>query len=305
MPARSNVEEAYRYSVAELRLDLIRYSFKVLYNRITESHDAIHLLLLTAPSMFPSKPRRGMKSWHRYSAFISYNWDTFDLAHNSFYEALRANYNASFVLLRSTLELLIRGAFFECLAHKQFRDKSIVLDADKAGSRLKQFLNGVFARKPEIEHDFEQVSIAIYDKIGRIIDDHRFRPSNTTMLRQLAEWNVFSGIRYPERVLSRTYSKLSRDVHAHPDRTDIGRILTHSSRLLFGPKRVSRRFLAEYLDDLSDVVDIGIVTTCNLLQDNLMLYPETHERLGQIASDAEKVGLVYTPRRIRQLVRAE
>ena len=303
VPPRPQVEAAYRYSVRELRLDLIKYSFNILYKRTTGSHDAIHLLLSTAPSMFPEKPKRGMKSWQRYSAFISYHWDTFDLAHNSYYEALRANYSAGFILLRSTLELLIRGAFFECLAHEQFRDKSIVLDDDGAGSRLKRFLSQVFARKSEVEHEFEQYSIAIYDKIARIIDDHRFRPSNSTMLEQLAEWGVFCGIRYPEAVVSRAYGKLSRDVHAHPDRTDIGRILTYSSRQLFGPKRVSRRFLSEYSDDLKEVIDIGIVTTCNLLQDNLIQYPETRERLSQIASEAKALGLVYTPRRIAQLVR--
>jgi hypothetical protein len=301
--ATSQVEEAYRYSVAELRLDQIKYSFRILYRRATRSHDAIHLLLSTAPSMFPEKTKRGMKSWQRYSAFISYHWDTFDLAHNSYYEALRANYSASFILLRSTLELLIRGAFFECLAHEQFRDKSIVLDGDRAGSRLKQFPSQVFARKPEVKHDFEQISIAIYDKIASIMDDYRFRPSYSTMLKQLAEWGVFCGIRDPEAVLSRTYKELSRDVHAHPDRTDIGRILTYSSRRLFEPKRVSRRFLSEYLDDLKEVIDVGILTTCNLLQDNLIQYPETREHLSQIASEAETLGLVYAPRRIAQLVR--
>jgi hypothetical protein len=303
VPASSQVEAAYRCSVRELRLDLIKSSFNILYKRTTRSHDAIHLLLSAAPSMFPEKPKRGMKSWQRYSAFISYHWDTFELAHNSYYEALRANYSAGFILLRSTLELLIRGAFFECLAHEQFRDKSIVLDGDRAGARLKQFLSQVFARKPEVEHEFEQSSIAIYDKIARIIDDQRFRPSNSTMLKQLAEWGAFCGIRHPEAVVSGAYRKLSRDVHAHPDRTDIGRILTYSSRQLFGPKSVSRRFLSEYSDDLKEVIDIGIVTTCNLLQDNLIQYPETRERLSQISSEARALGLVYTSRRIAQLVR--
>jgi hypothetical protein len=297
-------EIAYRYSVSELGLDLMKYSFSILYKKTTRTHDAIHLLLFTAPSMFP-KPKRGMKTWQRYSAFISYHWDAFDIAHNSYNEALRANYNASFILLRSTMELLIRGAFFECLAHEQFRGRSIVLDRDGAGSRLKQFLSQVFARKPQVERDFEQSSIAIYDKIARIIDDYRFRPSNSTMLRQLAEWGVFCGIRHPEAVLSRVYGELSRDVHAHPDRTDIGRILTHSSRQLFGPKKVSRRFLSEYLDDLKEVMDIGILTTCNLLQDNLIQYPGTREPLSQIASEAEALGLVYAPRRITQLLREQ
>jgi hypothetical protein len=276
--------------------------FVNLYDDVVRSHDTVHDLLLLAPSVYP-RGSTGFPSWHVKSAFLTYHWDTFDLAHSSYYESLLANYAAGFILLRATLELLIRGAFFECLAHKKFREKSAILDKDKRGRMLKNFLKDLLARRPSIEQDLETTSVAIYDKTSNIMNDMKFRPSNETMLRQLAKWGVFEGIEAPVTRVSRIYHKLSGDVHAHPNRTGIGRILTYRPRDLFEQKKVIRRVLAEYLRDLRKVTDIGIVMTMNLLKENLEQFPQTRDHVRANFSQRFKDnGLRFASLRLSALV---
>ena len=48
-------------------------------------------------------------------------------AHRAFWEALAGYYNVANIILRSVLELVIYGAFWECLAHKRFRENAEVI----------------------------------------------------------------------------------------------------------------------------------------------------------------------------------
>jgi hypothetical protein len=229
------------------------------------------------------------------------------LAHSSYYESLLANYSAGFILLRATLELLIRGAFFECLTHRRFREDSTILDKvkDKRGRRLKEFLSELFTRRDSIEKDFEETSVAIYDKTSRIIDDPKFRISNEVMLKQLTKWGIFEGCAAPVSTVSRIYHKLSKDVHAHPNRTGTGRILIYRPRDLFKPKRVMRRILSEYLNDLRKVTDLGIAMTMNLLKENLAGAPEVQDQLRAFYPRLQDVGLRRSASRLLFLLRSQ
>ena len=125
----SDVDKAFAHSVKELGLDTMKSSLGAFYGDAVKSHDAIHDFILIAPSMYPRTT--ASSSWHRKSAFLTYHWDTFELAHSSYNEGILGNYSAAFILLRAALELLIRGAFFECLAHKEFRDQAAILEKEK------------------------------------------------------------------------------------------------------------------------------------------------------------------------------
>lgn len=298
----SDLDKAFSYSVKELSLDTVKNSLREFYSDAVRSHDAIHEFLLLAPAMYPRRVARS-PSWHAKSAFLTYHWDTFDLAHSSYYETLMGNYSAGFILLRATLELLIRGAFFECLAHRKFRERSLILDEDRRGKKLKHFLNDLFTRRPTIEQEFETASVSIYDRTSRLLGDPRFIPSNKTMLSQLAKWGIFKGIQAPVTTVSNIYRKLSGDVHAHPNRTGTGRILIYQPRDLFESKKVLRRVLSEYLRDLKKVADIGIVITMNLLQENLERFPQTRDQIRtQFHQRFTDLGLTHSSARLTTLL---
>jgi hypothetical protein len=76
-------------------------------------------------------------------------------------------------LLRTTFELLIKGAFWDCLSHKTFRDNSQVLDNDKQGKgkAIKEWLNSIFEADPNVEEEFEQISVSIYEERVAEVDE--------------------------------------------------------------------------------------------------------------------------------------
>ncbi|MEM5854258.1 MAG: hypothetical protein QW228_07880, partial [Candidatus Aenigmatarchaeota archaeon] len=104
-------KEAFNHTLKELEipnlLDSIRESDP---EKLIRAHDSIHEFIFLAPLSFPSN---GNVSWHRKSAFLTYQFDVFYSAHRSLIEALAGYYNAGYTLLRSTLELILKGALWE------------------------------------------------------------------------------------------------------------------------------------------------------------------------------------------------
>ncbi len=135
-----SVGNAFDHTIRELGLSNIVYSFEFDIDRITKTHDAIHEFMLFATSFFPASIHR---SWHSRSAFLLYHQEFFHSAHRSLLESLMGSYHAGFVLMRSTLEMIFRGAFYEALAHERFRRNSSVLEKDKKGKELKLRINNV------------------------------------------------------------------------------------------------------------------------------------------------------------------
>jgi len=298
----ASIEKAIEHLASELGLDNTKTSLKLLFDKSRKAHDSIHEFILIAPLMLPSTPGKDA-SFHRKSAYVLYHWEAFDLAHRSFIEAHCAYYNAAFILLRSTLELIIRGAFFECLAHREFREKSGIIDEDQRGTNLKRFMLDAIKSAPETEEDFERISASVCDKISRIVMNRNFDPSFAVMVKQLSAWGILDGIDRPSKVVNALYGKLSPDVHALPDQTDIGRVLLYGSGELFGPREVMPKVLDEFLDTLHKVTDIGVLITLNIWKRNILQYNEVRKQLSKRVNDPEFItlDLKCTTRRIKQL----
>jgi hypothetical protein len=271
------LDKAFAHALGEVGLHILWESVKGDLEPIQRAHDSIHEFIYIAPLMFP---REGGPSWHTRSAFLLYHWEVGDTAHRSLLEALCGYYNTAFTLLRTALELVLKGAFYEGLAHRQFRAKSHALGKDENGRRLKQFLDNVITNQPSVAEAFEKTSAAIYDRVESIIDEPRYRPSIKTILAQLSEWGFLERLRIGS--IRDVYSRLSKDVHALPDYTDVGRVLLGPSELLFESKKVDRKVLCEYLQVQCLVMDVGIEAELNILRDNMKFANVRSNLAGQI-----------------------
>lgn len=294
-----SIKKAYSHIIREIRLENLKDSLGVRYDKIQKTHDAIHEFMLLAPTMFPF-PRGA--SWHTKSAFLLYHSETFDSAHRSFIEALCGYYNVAFVILRSSLELLLKGAFFECLAHKDFREKSPILDKDKSGRNLKVFLNEIIKRAPSIDDEFKITSGGIYDKIASIVDNPNFRPRMKTIIKQLKDWEILNPIPNADQQIWKIYQAFSKDVHVIPDRTDIGKVLLLKPKDLFKRKKVYPHLLEEYLEHLHEVIDFGIVIELNILKDNLE-HKEVNTNLRERLHYIKDLGLIHSTNRVESLIK--
>jgi len=296
------IGSAYYHIDKELRLENVKPSLRIGYENLQKAHDSIHEFMLLASLLFPSQ-RNEKISWRRKSAFFVYHWEAFHHAHRSLIEALCAYYNVAFVLLRVTLELLIKGAFWECLSHKKFREESQVLDKDNQGREIKEWLEDIFKLAPHIKEEFEITSAGIYDKIKPIIEDQNFRPDVKTIVRQLGDWGMFNPVPDPTTsIYKEIYGRLSADVHIEPDRTDIGKRILNTPKQIFDHK-VFQKALSEYAHRLHEVMDLAIVIEMNIMRDVIEGYDEAKTNLKGRLETLKQLGLKYSLARAKELLK--
>lgn len=292
------IEGALEHTQKELMLPEIKASLKVDYEKARKAHDSIHEFMLLAAKCVTPK-----YSFHKKSAYFVYHWEIFDLAHRSLVEVLSTFYNASFILLRATIELIIKGSFFECLSHRKYRENSPILDEDERGRKLKGFINELINRKPDIADDLENISVAIYDKIETIALDQNYMPSISKMLKQLIDWGILDGVPNAFDLIYEMYGRLSPNVHVLPDYTDIGRVLL-SDEKPFKDRKVMPKYLLEYLVMLHTTIDVAMVSALNTLKENIQNSNKVRKNLANMLKDEQFISLDlrYTPKRIAFLI---
>jgi len=294
------LESAYRHTESELGLEHVRPSLRSEFQTLQKAHDAIHESM-TLSSLLISLPPGHEPAFEEKSAFLTYHWEAFHNTHRSLNEALCAYYNVAFVLLRVTFELLLKGAFWECMSHKRFRDNSQVLDKDDAGKKIKSWLEETFKQTPGMEVKFERVSASIYDTVSPKIEDPNFRPSIRTIVRQLDQWGIFNSL--PNAVgwvYSDLYSKLSGDVHVTPERIDIGKRLVRNSSNLF-EHVILPDALCEYARLLHRMMDLVIVIELNIMADLIGQYEEPKVNLRTRLDMLKQLDLQCSFKRAQEL----
>jgi len=268
---KSALDKALSHTKKEIGLSNLRVSLERDYDTIQKTHDSIHEFIYLGTLCLPDVP--GV-SWHAKSAFLTYQWEAFHQAHRSLLEALSGYYNAAYILLRSVLELVVKGAFWECLAHDGFRENATELQQDRdKGKRksVKDWVDALIEREPSVRKDLEETSAAIFDKTAILFADRQFQkqfvhiPSFYVMVKQLIEWEIID-IPNPFPVIyEELYRALSKDVHVVPDATDVGRKLLAERD--FMKVEVMPEELGSYLKTLHMLIDIGIAIELNVLKD--------------------------------------
>lgn len=302
-------EESLSHLLEEINISNIRDSLrKSDFKKLQRAHDSVHEFMLLAPHSFPITEER----WHAKSAFLIYHWEAFHKAHRSFLEALTGHYNSGYILLRSCLENLLRGALWECLAHRKFREDADVIKK-KAGTKIGgtrktilDWINEIIERKPSTEKDLEDTSAGIFDKIAPLPEDSDLRnliPYPRTTVQQLQEWGILEPIPNPvEEIYEDLYSQLSGDVHVVPDATDMGRrLLSESEEEVFQVK-VNPDELVRFTEILHRVIDIGMVIELNVLEDWIEKKGNARENLKGRHPVVENLGLEYSSKKLRKII---
>ncbi len=299
------LSKALSHTLKEIEIPNIVTSIEINFEEIRKVHDSIHEFIYLAPLCLPKN-----KGWHEKSAFLTYHFEAFYQAHRSFLEALSGHYNAGYTLLRNVLELLLKGAFLECSAHKEFRDKLEKSETTKGKKMLKGWINDLIKQRPGIEDELEETSAAIFDKTAIIFEDSKFRkefiylPNFREIVEQIADWNIFDPIQDPvELVNNKIYGELSNSVHVIPDKTDIGRRLL-SQKDLFETD-VNPDELSKFVKVLHEVVDIGIVIELNILNDWIDQDREVKTKLRERLVVIEDLGLKFSSEKLKRLTEYE
>ena len=273
------------------------------FKKLQRAHQSIHEFIYLAPHFVNSD-----EDFHAKSAFLYYHSEIFDQAHRSLLEALTGYYNSAYTLLRSTLELLIRGAFWECFAHKKYRDKAEVvkktgMKINKSKKTLIDWVSEIVRIKPSIEGELETFSAAIFDKTSSLFEDETLKkmiPNVKSIIEQLAGWNIFDPILDPTQYVYNFDKDLSADVHVIPDKTNIGKRLFAEKELY--ETEVIPEELNKYAETLHKGIDIGIVVELNILEDVIIKNENSMKWLRKELLEIKDLKLNYTISKIKKLL---
>jgi hypothetical protein len=236
----------------------------------------------------------------RLSAFAIYQIEAIHLIERACMQALCWYYGVGTAMLRMALEALIRGAFWEGIAHKIIRDRAEIIRRargvklpDKTG-RLHDWFVDIFAKHPNAEADLEVISAAIFDRVSPLFSDPSLKravPSLRMMVDQIAEWGLLAPIateRAASAIYDGIYWKLSDDAQVIPDKTLLGRRFV-AGKEAFPAVEFGAEELNAFVEMLEIVADIGIVLSLNLIAKIIDDAGFVESRLGPLRRRMRKV----------------
>jgi len=210
------------------------------------------------------KPDRFKSIFDETSAYILYNWEAMVVhSRSSLILALSALYNSASTLLRDMLELLVKGAFYECLAHGKFR-KQWILKSGCPADRLRKELISKIEACEEARTILEKDSSYIFELLSEPLYKIRLRFQN--LVKQLVHWGLLYPLRSDEafKVINDVYQELCLNVHQYPSKTDSGRAVTEKGELF--EQKVLKKSLRQFLRLWVHVIDIATLMSVNIFK---------------------------------------
>lgn len=249
--------------------------------------------------------------FQRHSAFYIYHADATFLSLRALREALCSYYGAAGSLLRNACEAILRGSFWECLAHRRYRDHADVLDDPNRRRKIEgtrrnvlDWMNDVFQAGPYLEAELETQSGAIFDRVSPLFEYrvlHAAVPSLRTMVEQLSAWKMFEPIADPlAGIYDDLYGSLCEDTHLIPGKTMMGRLMVVGK----DPSRIFEPWQEEFdrfLGLLHRVAEVGALVMLNVVEEDVLVDKTLRAKIASMQAVAEQISLTRVVSRIRAL----
>jgi len=249
--------------------------------------------------------------FQRHSAFYIYHTDATFFSLRALREALCSYYGAAGSLLRNACEAILRGTFWECLAHRRYRGCADVLGEPKRKRKIEgtqrnilNWMDDVFQNGAQLEASLERQSGEIFDRVSPLFENkilHPAIPTLKTMVEQLTAWKMFEPMTDPvSQIYEDLYWSLCKDTHVTPDMTMMGRLMAvgKDPSTVFEP---SQEEFDRFLVLLGRVAEIGALAVLNVLEDDARSDEIVRAKIASKQSIAEAIGLPRVVRRIRTL----
>jgi len=302
------VKEIFSSLLTELNILNLANSLKRKdIDKFFETYDCIRIPMNIAVDFISTE-----KELYGRGAFLYvYLYQTRNVAMRSLLEALFGYYSCAYTLLRQAFESIISGAYFECLAHKKFREcKEIPEITRKGNSTLKGEIKERILKNPEIEKKLERDSIYIFDILDSVNERKNFKGKRKhlllppEMVDYLDKWEMFEPIPNPREKWQKIYDRLSKEAHNYPSYTEVGRRIARFPQKDFLEVNVVPQELDEFFAWVKKVMDIGIVIELNILADYIKKKSRIKSKLSDWLSFTEKnLNLEFTPKKIKDLMK--
>ena len=247
--------------------DLMRQSEEIAEDAIVRADNAWHQFCLIPSDMLPrsSLGKIEYDTFRHMGAFLMYHWEASSMAGISLSNGLSGRYNAGFTLLRSYLELVLRGVLSQCLAQRYFRDRpSSVLGPTDFLAILMRSLSDEIKEKQIKTGDLEDNTIEIFSVLhGHWMEDLlRLKPAS--IIKQIADWDMLRGLgSSPDREIGDIYTELSSNAHERVKYTDSGRATEEGAELFEWPAPILKDSLEEFLSCFHQSMEVGVIAVLN------------------------------------------
>lgn len=199
------------------------------------------------------------------------HWDFMDTIEISQISAYSFRYAAGFSLLRNSLELIIRGAFYNMIADPHYLDDCSVVDKPRKISNqsvtFREKLIEIASEASFGPDDWRVKSSLLLFVISHIQMDSAYWkvvPNIFEMLNDLKRWNILEP--FHKSVIYDIYRVCSLSTHGAPFFTDQGRRLPYDDVELFTPPKFIEEEFDQYVINLNQIVEISMCVTLNLLR---------------------------------------
>lgn len=207
-------------------------------------------------------------------AFLMYHWDAYQMAGLSLSSALCGQYNAGFTLLRSYLELLLKGSFFQCLAQKKLRkSREEVLEPTDLVSILTSNVPDLIRDSHIDDADLDSNSSLIFDLLRSHWMHDLLRLDLSSIIKQVDGWGMLNGLelegnrpdRRPSESVRDLYGRLSQNVHERVEYTDSGRAVEEGGEIFEAHAPILKQSLLEFRQEFHKAMEIGVIIVLNQL----------------------------------------
>jgi len=249
----------------------------------------------------------------KHSAFYIYHVEATFFSRRALREAVCSYYGVAGSLLRSGCEAIVRGAFWECLAHKSYRDRAEILAEPKRKRKIEgtqrnvlDWLKERFQAVPELEAPLESWSGGIFDMISPLFENKVLLaavPNIKMTVEQLNAWKMFEPMADPvSEIYDDLYASLCDDTHLIPDKTMMGRLMIAGKdpSALFEP---SQEEFDSFMRLLLRLAEIGALALLNVLDDDSRTDEALRAKIASMQPVAEQISLPRVVERIQSLAR--
>jgi hypothetical protein len=241
---------------------------------------------------------------------VMYSPQAGDLIFKSLFEALTGYYSFAYIPLRGSLEAIINGAYYECLAHKKFRNNPKIPEQNKKGEyTLKGVINEIIKKNPKAEYEFEKFSLSLFNFINEVLEIKMFNerrvsiPTYPEKVKHLEIWKILEPIPNPIEKWREIYDRLSKGAHIFPIYTEVGMRFPHrwvekSGKVIVIPEKLNK-----ILELIREVVDIMIVINLNFSAEYIKNNSKVKKELQNWLTSTERgLSLEFTSKIIRELL---
>ncbi len=248
--------------------DLFKQSGELAKGGLVSEYNAWkYFSLIPVSFLKTSAGKTDLEAFRAMSAFLMYHWDAGQMAGISLSNSLCGQYNAGFTLLRSYLELLLKGSYFQCLAQKEFReDPNKVLKPLDSVSILTSNMSSLISQEHVDDTDLEKDSMLVFDVLRGHWSQDLFHLDLRSIARQVDGWGMIEGLEgNPAEIIGELYGELSQNVHERVEYTDSGRAVEEGTDIFEWPAPILGQSLSEFLQDFHLAMEVGVISVLNQL----------------------------------------